>query len=246
MKQKEFIGKLAAKLQWDESNISGFIETISNILKEQLSDNHVVTIENLGVFSTHKNQEYILVNHETGERYLMPPEIVVLFEPDADLLQEPAGQVYQISFEVDDSLKSIINSAFQNFEPTLVNEGVEFPGIPVITTEESEPEIEEPEVEEVPEVKEPEIEPEPEVEEPETEDFSEADNPLIKAAPEIKETKLEEESLTKHAEKRLKPKTRPRRSSRVMIPVLGGVAIVLATLFFFNGVGNKKNCKSGN
>lgn len=268
MIQKEFIGKLAAKLQWDESDTSVFIQTVSNILNEQLADNNMVTIENFGVFSTQKNQEYILLNSETGERYLMPPEVVVLFEPYADQYPENAEQVYNISFETDNSLKRTINSAFQNFEPTLIKEGVEFPGIPVITTEEPEPEIEEPEAEEVPEVKEPEIEPEPEVEVPETEVFTKTEdsliepdlkivyaeneghsvieNSLIEPDPEIKETKLKEKLVTEHTQKRLKPKPRSRKSSRVMIPVLGGVAIVLATLFFFNGVAKRKSCKSDN
>lgn len=246
MKQKEFIGKLADKLQWDESKISDFIDTIANILKEQLSDNHVVTIEEFGVFTTQKNQEYILVNSETGERFLMPPEVIMVFEPDEELFPKQEGEEYLISFEEDDSLKSIINSAFQNFEPTLLNEGVELSGVPVITTEEPEPEIEEPEIEVFPEVKEDVLEPEYPAEVPEDEDITKVDDPFIESVTGINDTKPEEEPEKKHIEKRLKPKSRSRNNSRVMIPILGGVAIVLATLFFFNGMADKKNSKSGN
>ena len=46
MTQKELIGKLANKLQWDESNSSDFLETISNILNEQLSENNIIYIDN--------------------------------------------------------------------------------------------------------------------------------------------------------------------------------------------------------
>ena len=125
MTQKEFIGKLACKLQLDESKISEVLGAISNILADQILNNNEIKIEDFGIFNTHKYNEYILVDSNTGERFLMPPEVVVSFEPFVDESLELNSQLVDISFEVDDLLKSKINSAFHNFEPTLINEGVE-------------------------------------------------------------------------------------------------------------------------
>lgn len=216
MTQKEFIGKLATKLQWDESNTSEALEVISNILTEKLSENDVVSIENFGVFTIHKNQEYILHDSETGERYLMPPEVVVLFEPT---LSEYSEQEINISFESDGLLKSSINSAFQNFEPTLINEGVEFPGIKIVSTNEPEKDITEPEPEAVSVAETAvllEIEPEPPVTTEIIKNTESHSKPVIR--PEVS----------------LRPKSRFRKRSRVLVPVLGGVVIVMATLFFFS------------
>ena len=221
MTQKEFIEKLAAKLQWDESKTSEALEVISNILAGQLSENNEVSIENFGVFNTHKNQEYILVDSETKERFLMPPEVVVSFEP---FVNESSSSelISRISFEIDDSLKSSINSAFHNFEPTLINEGVEFSGVEIFSTED----------------------PGDEVEDLSTEGFTE-----------IEETDVKEEFLIDdpephpipdmQPERSTRPKPRSRKSSRVLVPVLGGVVIIMATLFFFNGVASRKsgNCR---
>ena len=221
MTQKEFIEKLAPKLQWDESKTSEALEVISNILAGQLSENNEVSIENFGVFNTHKNQEYILVDSETKERFLMPPEIVVSFEP---VVNESSSSelISRISFEIDDSLKSTINSAFHNFEPTLINEGVEFSGVEIFSTED----------------------PGDEVEDLSTEGFTE-----------IEETDVKEEFLIDDTEphpipdmqpeRSTRPKPRSRKSSRVLVPVLGGVVIIMATLFFFNGVASRKsgNCR---
>lgn len=220
MTQKEFIEKLAPKLQWDESKTSEALEVISNILAEQLSENNEVSIENFGVFNTHKNKEYILVDSETKERFLMPPEVVVSFEP---FVNESSSSelISRISFEIDDSLKSSINSAFHNFEPTLINEGVEFSGIEVISTEVPEPE---PDFEMDPELQ---VETEPPL------STGIAKDPEPQPIPDMQ------------PERSTRPKPRSRKSSRVLVPVLGGVVIIMATLFFFNGVASRKsgNCR---
>ncbi len=239
MTHKKFIEKLVDKLQWDESKTSEVIEVILNVLTEQLSDNQELLIESFGVFSTYKNQEYILHNHETGESYLMPPEVVVLFEPQLDEFSE---HIHKIMFESDDLLKNTINSAFQNFEPTLINEGVEFPGIKVITNNKPESEFTEVESEKI-------IMAEPLMnDEVDVNHVAKAELELeSEVNPEhltVAETIQNSESHTKsslQSDKSLRDKSRSRKSSEVLIPILGGVVIVVATLFFFNGVAKRKN-----
>ncbi|MDD4777143.1 MAG: HU family DNA-binding protein [Fermentimonas sp.] len=259
MTQKELIEKLAAKLQWDESDTSEVLEVISTILAEHLSDHNEVSIENFGVFRTHKYQEFILIDSDTGDHFLMPPEVDVTFEQYFDVASEAAETMPKISFETDDSLKSNINSAFQNFEPTLINVGVEFPGIEVITTGETEDLVEEAETGTVDGIKEAdeivektEIESDLEVRETEVivesneiEDLPEITQPAYSEEEPILKPGPEPEPIPDlQSERSLRPKTRSRKSSRVFVPVLGGVVIIMATLFFFNGVASRKRSKS--
>jgi|SRR5690554_2762479 nucleoid DNA-binding protein len=291
MTQKEFIAKLAAKLQWDESKTSAILSDIVDVLTEQLSDNNVVTVDNFGHFSTHKFPEYILVDAETKDRYLMPPEVVVLFEQEMDDTSVSVEPKLYISFEIDDSFKSSINSAFTNFEPTLLNEGVELPGIDVISTKQPEEDVEEIKDEAVPEIEKSEIEEslvveeydnihESEVEETDISDESSEDtddykdllaetseDEVVASLSEYADTETEPDlnlepmpqdlpepllvrqrtTFPEHQSEQVlqsgrSPKSRSRshKSSRVFVPILGGVVIVMATLFFFNGVANRK------
>lgn len=234
MTQKEFIGKLACKLQLDESKISEVLGAISNILADQILNNNEIKIEDFGIFNTHKYNEYILVDSNTGERFLMPPEVVVSFEPFVDESLESNSQLVDISFEVDDLLKSKINSAFHNFEPTLINEGVEFLGIEVITTEEDVIEIEDRET--VVSESEKEIESKDSDFQVSLDAYAQSDL--------LTELKIDSErhpTPVLRPDKCSRPKSRPREGSRILFPVLGGVVIVMATLFFFNGLANRKN-----
>ncbi|MBP7104377.1 MAG: hypothetical protein KBA83_04510, partial [Fermentimonas sp.] len=239
----------------------------------------------------HKFPEYILVDAETKDRYLMPPEVVVLFEQEMDDTSVSVEPKHYISFEIDDSFKSSINSAFTNFEPTLLNEGVELPGIDVISTKQPEEDVEEIKDEAVPEIEKSEIEEslvveeydnihESEVEETDISDESSEDTDNYKDL--LAETSEDEvvASLSEYADTETEPdlnlepmpqdlpepllvrqrttfpehqseqvlqsgrspksRSRSHKSSRVFVPILGGVVIVMATLFFFNGVANRK------
>lgn len=154
MTQQELLGKISEKIQTPLEKTNNVLDVILSVITEELLENGLVSIDGFGVFKTQKISEYISLNSKTGERLLMPPSVEIIFEPlltdsvenesaDSDN-PENANQISEsLSFEPELSLKKRVNSAFVNFQPTLLNEGVELKGIDVI----SDAEIEEEKVE---------------------------------------------------------------------------------------------------
>ena len=81
MTNEDLITKLAQQLDLDELRVSELLDATVLILKEQLAENAQITIDNFGVFETKKIDEHIIVDSSTQERYLVPPEVKVVFNP---------------------------------------------------------------------------------------------------------------------------------------------------------------------
>lgn len=276
MTLQELISIVAEQIQISEDRTTEVVDVIIKAISDDLLEDGLVVIEGFGAFKTQKRAEYILLNSTTGERMLMPPEIEIVFESylsqslaqgsdmdsgDNHLTVEVENEPLAMLFEPDTSLRNSINSAFINFEPTLLNEGVEIPGIKVISDapEEEETDVAEDAVALVnPTVSESPIIPElnvvsetpviPETAEfvsdavdvPDTVDVSENQiDPETEIAsetpsPENKELKVHQ-SVIKNP-----PKKQRNNNRRIWVPVMGGVAITLAALFFFNGTANSR------
>lgn len=154
MTQQELLGKISEKIQTPLEKTNNVLDVILSVITEELLENGLVSIDEFGVFKTQKISEYISLNSKTGERLLMPPSVEIIFEPlltdsvenesaDSDNPENTNQISESFSFEPELSLKKRVNSAFVNFQPTLLNEGVELKGIAVI----SDAEIEEEKVE---------------------------------------------------------------------------------------------------
>lgn len=282
MTLQELISIVAEQIQISEDRTTEVVDVIIKAISDDLLEDGLVVIEGFGAFKTQKRAEYILLNSTTGERMLMPPEIEIVFESylsqslaqwsdmdsgDNHLTAEVENKPLAMLFEPDASLRNSINSAFINFEPTLLNEGVEIPGIKVISDapEEEETDVaedavalvnptvsESPIIPELNVVSETPVIPEnaefvsdtteaPEtVDVPDTVDVSENQiDPETEIAsetpsPENKELKVHQ-SVIKNP-----PKKQRNNNRRIWVPVMGGVAITLAALFFFNGTANSR------
>lgn len=266
------INIVAGQIDRSYDETAGIINTIVELLSTELKSNNAVDLEDFGVLKTDIQPEYILVDSETKERYLMPPSVEVFVESNS---QDSGSEVFHTGFDVDDALYREINSAFSQFEPTLLGEGVNFPDIPQFVDEEDneDPVLEEivasndDRVEEEESIRQvvvaatetelPELvatvtelqqqdplqEQEPlEQQEPlelreslelpetlEQEEFLEPKEPLLREAP-----LLQQESKIDESPHHFRRESRSRqRRSPVWIPIAGGVAIVVASLFFF-------------
>ena len=152
MKRRELSGVVAKQLQWAESKADEVLELFVNLLREELEGNKEIEIEGFGVFRLHKQEEYISVDELNNERYLIPPKVEILFEEylgEEKCFGDPQvieGQEEQcmICFDPDNQLLESVNGAFQYFEPVLLNDGVEFPGIPRVIKGDQEPKKESP------------------------------------------------------------------------------------------------------
>ena len=287
MTHEDFIAEVAKRLEWPEEKTTGIIDTILEVVSTELKMNNPVVIDDFGTLKTDIQPEYILMNPETKERHLMPPAVEVVFEV---LFQEnEEDSLLRASFTPDEALYNDVNSSFSQFEPTPLNEGVQFPGIPEIVAGEAEEESDAPEFSHLREEEsllsehssqpgpEKDLEIEKPVEQEEPIEFEVvAEEPELADPPEIIEpveltgqtepagqiepvehpitaetvktpVRTESPELTERADvEQSPPRYRsPRglrsnkRTSSVWIPIAGGIAIVVASLFFFKGDRNR-------
>jgi nucleoid DNA-binding protein len=157
-------------------------------------------------------------------------------------------------FEPDLSLRNSINSAFINFEATVLNEGVELPGIEVISDAQLSSDT--PLSSEVSVVHEPTDESDAQFtiaekiasqEDVKTHHTIKESPPVIDATPQVIKVAptvivttppvIDAAPPTLDAVPPIKQRS---SNSRIWVPIMGGVAITLAALFFFNGTTQKK------
>lgn len=277
MTREDLISYLSEHLVWPESDTTKAVEAFLDTIVEELMAGNRVDIGGFGLFQARKHSEYILVDGETNERYLMPPSLEIIFEAAMVTSDHVSAQDVMLFFP-DESLEKEANSPFALFEPTLINEEVQFPGILEVYADERKDEnteMQQAVIEEEPE-KAPEEKPEnegvrtseaeipraviPEAEIPEEEvpgaeileeEVPEAEIPeaeilgaeipgakiLEVEVPEAVSTGKPKKDTEKSIENEPVPKAavsvkkRKKRSS-IWMPVIGGVAIALAVLFF--------------
>lgn len=89
MTHKELISEMAQRLGFTQSKVSDLLDAAVSVLSEKLSENVPVLIQNFGVFETGKRAEHISVNLQTQQRHLVPPSIEVNFKPASDIKEQP-------------------------------------------------------------------------------------------------------------------------------------------------------------
>lgn len=89
MTHKELISEMAQRFGFTQSKVSDLLDATVSVLSEKLSENIPVLIQNFGVFETKKRAEHISVNLQTQQRHLVPPSIEVNFKPVSDIKEQP-------------------------------------------------------------------------------------------------------------------------------------------------------------
>ena len=258
MTKRKILDVLNNQISNSELNESEVLDVILNVISEELIEKGVVSIEEFGVFKTQKRNEYISLNSKTGDRYLMPPAIEIVFESylyDFELFEKTVNRTeyfnendnhvfnenevesddyakrFTLTFEPDTLLINGVNSAFVNFEPTLLNEGVDLPGLLIVSDDPEIPDdIEELGEHEVPD----ELKAHSISKDAETSGFDgfEVNQADVIIPPTTKHDILYPHKRSPHFK---------RSSLRVLIPVIGGIAIAMTALFFFDAIANKRD-----
>lgn len=140
MLQQFFLDALNNQNIDSDLETSELLDTILEVISSELVENGFVSLDGFGDFTTHKRDEYIALNSKTKERILMPPSIEIGFKSllSFDVLATDSDEPTEsgvLTFEPDLSLISSVNTAFANFEPTVLNEGVELPDLVVVSDE---------------------------------------------------------------------------------------------------------------
>ena len=81
MNNKEFIAELSRRLGYTVKDTSSLMVTLVAEMTEELEDENVIAIQNIGSFEVRKKQERGVVNPATQQRMLVPPKLVINFKP---------------------------------------------------------------------------------------------------------------------------------------------------------------------
>lgn len=89
MNHHEFLEELSCRLGYAEKeNAARQVSALAEIIAEELQEGLTIDMDSLGTLGVEKRLEKIIVNPLTGQRFLVPPELVVKFEPGAGLDEE--------------------------------------------------------------------------------------------------------------------------------------------------------------
>lgn len=83
MNNKDFIAELSRRLGYTLKDTSFLVATLVAEMTEELEDENVISIQNVGSFEVKKKQERVVVNPATQQRMLVPPKLIVNFRPSA-------------------------------------------------------------------------------------------------------------------------------------------------------------------
>ena len=81
MNNKEFINALSERNNISVKETQRLIESLTEIMADNLSDGDNIAIQGFGTFEVKKKLERIIVNPNTKQRQLIPPKLSVALKP---------------------------------------------------------------------------------------------------------------------------------------------------------------------
>ena len=88
MNNKEFIAELSRRLGYTVKDTSSLMVALVAEMTDELEDENVIAIQNIGSFEVRKKQERVVVNPATQQRMLVPPKLVINFKPSASFKEK--------------------------------------------------------------------------------------------------------------------------------------------------------------
>lgn len=88
MNNKEFINKLAERLDISSKEAQKLTNAFTAELADKLDDGNVLSIQGFGSFEVKKKLERIVVNPATKQRMLVPPKFTLAFKPSNTLKEK--------------------------------------------------------------------------------------------------------------------------------------------------------------
>lgn len=81
MNNKEFINRIAARLDLPAKDVQKLVDRFVSELTERLDDDSSLSIQGFGTFEVKKKLERVVTNPTTKQRMLVPPKLVLSFKP---------------------------------------------------------------------------------------------------------------------------------------------------------------------
>lgn len=88
MNNNAFVGEVSRRLGYEEKDAERILASLFEIITEELQEGNIVELGNLGDFRVEKRIEKIVSDASTGRRFLVPPELQVIFEPGSAWKEE--------------------------------------------------------------------------------------------------------------------------------------------------------------
>lgn len=88
MNNKEFIAELSRRLGYTVKDAPSLMVALVAEMTDELEDENVIAIQNIGSFEVRKKQERVVVNPATQQRMLVPPKLVINFKPSASFKEK--------------------------------------------------------------------------------------------------------------------------------------------------------------
>ena len=88
MNNKEFISELSRRFVYTNKDTTQLVSSVINIMTQQLQDGNTVAIQGFGTFEVRKKLERISINPATQQRMLIPPKLVLTYNPSAILKEK--------------------------------------------------------------------------------------------------------------------------------------------------------------
>ena len=85
MNNKEFIAALAAKTGSTQEESQKMVKTVVELMGKSFETGDAVPVSGFGTFEVKKRLERVMVNPSTGLRMLVPPKLVLNFQPAATI-----------------------------------------------------------------------------------------------------------------------------------------------------------------
>ena len=88
MNNKEFISELSRRFVYTNKDTTQLVSSVISIMTQQLQDGNTVAIQGFGTFEVRKKLERISINPATQQRMLIPPKLVLTYNPSAILKEK--------------------------------------------------------------------------------------------------------------------------------------------------------------
>lgn len=79
MNNKEYLAKMAARLDITGKEVQSLTDAFVSELAERLEDGDTLSVQGFGAFEVKKKLERVVVNPLTRRRMLIPPKLVLSF-----------------------------------------------------------------------------------------------------------------------------------------------------------------------
>ena len=87
MNNKDFIAELSQRSGYSQDNTQRLVRCVIEAMASRFDEGESVTVRSFGSFELKNRMERIVVNPSTGQKMMVPPKLVLVFKPLAEVKQ---------------------------------------------------------------------------------------------------------------------------------------------------------------